>query len=95
MEIILLKLYFPERTWENVHRPAHIPAHIPVKTWIPDNPGNPTLVTQLYFEGDPYRDEFVKKQLILEPINKNGTKFAIWLWFRRLPRNVSYYRKRK
>jgi protocatechuate 3,4-dioxygenase beta subunit len=56
----------------NIHRPAHI--H--VKAWIPDNPGNPTLVTQLYFEGDPYMDEFVKKQLILKPINKNGTKYA-------------------
>ena len=33
---------------ENIHRPAHI--H--VKTWIPENPVNPTLVTQLYFEGD-------------------------------------------
>jgi protocatechuate 3,4-dioxygenase beta subunit len=51
---------------ENIHRPAHI--H--VKTWIPENPGNPTLVTQLYFEGDPYMDEFVKKQLILKPIIK-------------------------
>jgi hypothetical protein len=30
------------------------------------------LVTQLYFEGDPYRDEIVKKQLILKPINKTG-----------------------
>ena len=47
---------------ENIHRPAHI--H--VKTWIPENPGNPTLVTKLYFEGDPY----VKKQLILKPIIK-------------------------
>ena len=56
----------------NIHRPAHI--H--VKAWIPDNPGNPSLVTQLYFEGDPYMDEFVKKQLILKPINKNGTKYA-------------------
>ncbi len=56
----------------NIHRPAHI--H--VKAWIPGNPGNPSLVTQLYFEGDRYIDEFVKKQLILKPINKNGTKFA-------------------
>ena len=56
----------------NIHRPAYI--H--VKAWIPDNPGNPSLVTQLYFEGDPYMDEFVKKQLILKPINKNGTKYA-------------------
>jgi protocatechuate 3,4-dioxygenase beta subunit len=45
---------------ENIHRPAHI--H--VKTWIPENRGSPTLVTQLYFEGDQYMDEFVKKQLI-------------------------------
>ena len=31
------------------------PAHIHVKAWIPDNPGKPTLVTQLYFEGrSPY-----------------------------------------
>jgi protocatechuate 3,4-dioxygenase beta subunit len=52
------------------------PAHIHVKAWVLHNPGNPTLVTQLYFEGDPYIDEFVKKQLILKPINKNGTKFA-------------------
>jgi protocatechuate 3,4-dioxygenase beta subunit len=52
------------------------PAHIHVKAWIPDNPGNPTLVTQLYFEGDPYMDEFVKEQLILKPISKNETKYA-------------------
>ncbi len=31
---------------ENIHRPAHID----VKTWIPENPGNPTLVTQLYLK---------------------------------------------
>lgn len=52
------------------------PAHIHVKAWIPNNPGIPTLVTQLYFEGDPYRDEFVKDQLIIKPVNKNGTKFG-------------------
>ena len=52
------------------------PAHIHVKAWIPDNPGNPTLVTQLYFKGDPYMDEFVNDKLILTPSIKNGTKFA-------------------
>lgn len=52
------------------------PAHIHVKAWIPDNPGNPTLVTQLYFEGDPHMDEFVNDKLILKPVNKNGTKYA-------------------
>jgi len=38
----------------------HRSAHIHVKACIPNNSGNPTLVTQLYFEGDPYMDEFVK-----------------------------------
>jgi len=38
----------------------HRSAHIHVKAWIPNNPWNSTLVTQLYFEGDPYMDEFVK-----------------------------------
>ena len=52
--------------------------------------GNPVI-----FEGDPYMDELVKKQLILKPINKNRIKYANFdFGFRRLPRNVSYYRKR-
>ena len=33
--------------------------------------GNPVI-----FEGDPYMDELVKKQLILKPINKNRIKYA-------------------
>jgi protocatechuate 3,4-dioxygenase beta subunit len=52
------------------------PAHIHVKAWIPDNPGNPALVTQLYFEGDPYMDKFVKDPLIMKIVEKNGTKYA-------------------
>jgi protocatechuate 3,4-dioxygenase beta subunit len=52
------------------------PAHIHVKTWIPENPGNPSLVTQLYFEGDPHTDKFVKEPLIMKILDKNGTKFA-------------------
>lgn len=52
------------------------PAHIHVKAWIPENPGNPSLVTQLYFEGDPNMDQFVKEPLIMKIIEKNGTKFA-------------------
>lgn len=52
------------------------PAHLHVKAWIPDNPGNPQLVTQLYFENDPHRDAFVKDPLILKITQKNGTKFA-------------------
>ncbi len=52
------------------------PAHIHVKAWIPENPGNPALVTQLYFENDPHKDIFVKDPLILKTTEKNGTKFA-------------------
>ncbi|HSE99608.1 MAG TPA: hypothetical protein VLA48_01840 [Nitrososphaeraceae archaeon] len=52
------------------------PAHIHVKAWIPENPGNPALVTQLYFEGDPNMDIFVKEPLIMKIVDKNGTKFA-------------------
>ncbi|HJS63602.1 MAG TPA: hypothetical protein VJ767_01945 [Nitrososphaeraceae archaeon] len=52
------------------------PAHIHVKAWIPENPGNPSLVSQLYFEGDPNMDIFVKEPLIMKIIDKNGTKFA-------------------
>lgn len=50
------------------------PAHIHVKAWIPENPGNPSLVTQLYFEGDPNMDQFVKEPLIINITEKNGTK---------------------
>lgn len=52
------------------------PAHIHVKAWIPENPGNPALVTQLYFEGDPHMDMFVKPTLVLKTVDKNGTKFT-------------------
>ena len=52
------------------------PAHIHVKAWIPENPGNPSLVSQLYFEGDPNMDVFVKEPLIMKIVDKNGTKFA-------------------
>lgn len=52
------------------------PAHIHVKAWIPENPGNPSLVTQLYFEKDPFMDAFVKEPLIMKLEDKNGTKFA-------------------
>jgi protocatechuate 3,4-dioxygenase beta subunit len=52
------------------------PAHIHVKAWIPENPGNPALVTQIYFEGDPNMDIFVKEPLIMKIVDKNGTKFA-------------------
>ena len=52
------------------------PAHIHVKAWIPDNPGNPSLVTQLYFENDPFLDPFVKEPLIMKILDQNGTKFA-------------------
>ena len=52
------------------------PAHIHVKAWIPENPGNPSLVSQLYFEGDPNMDIFVKEPLIMKIVDKNGTKFA-------------------
>jgi len=52
------------------------PAHIHVKAWIPENPGNPSLVTQLYFKGDPNMDQFVKEPLIIKINEKNGTKYA-------------------
>ncbi|MGD1836507.1 MAG: hypothetical protein ACPKPY_00430 [Nitrososphaeraceae archaeon] len=52
------------------------PAHIHIKAWIPENPGNPSLVTQLYFENDPFLDVFVKEPLIMNVVDINGTKFA-------------------
>ena len=52
------------------------PAHIHVKAWIPENPGNPSLVTQLYFKDDTLLDAFVKKPLIMNISEINGTKFA-------------------
>ena len=53
-----------------------VPAHIHLKAWIPDNPGDPVLDTQIYFGGDPNKDRFVKDQLLVKPVNKNGTKLA-------------------
>ena len=52
------------------------PAHIHVKAWIPENPGNPSLVTQLYFKDDPLLDVFVKEPLIMNVSEINVTKFA-------------------
>ena len=53
-----------------------VPAHIHLKAWLPDNPGDPVLDTQIYFGGDPNKDRFVKDQLLIKLVNKNGTKFA-------------------
>ena len=53
-----------------------VPSHIHLKAWIPDNPGDPVLDTQIYFGGNPNNDRFVKEQLILKPVNQNGSKFA-------------------
>jgi len=53
-----------------------VPAHIHLKAWLPDNPGDPVLDTQIYFGGDPNKDRFVKDQLVVKPVNNNGTKFA-------------------
>ena len=53
-----------------------VPAHIHLKAWIPDNPDDPVLDTQINFGGDPNKDRFVKDQLLVKPVNKNGTKFA-------------------
>lgn len=53
-----------------------VPSHIHLKAWLPDNPGDPVLDTQIYFGGDSNKDRFVKDQLLVKPVNKNGTKFA-------------------
>lgn len=47
---------------ENVWRPSHV--HYLVR-----HPGYKTLVTQLYFKGDPHNatDRFIKESLIIEP----------------------------
>jgi protocatechuate 3,4-dioxygenase beta subunit len=51
------------------------PSHIHVKVGIP---GQSTLTTQLYFEGDTYNesDLFIKDSLIMKVVEENGTKKA-------------------
>ena len=39
-----------------------VPAHIHLKAWIPDNPGDPVLDTQIYLGGNPNNGRFVKDQ---------------------------------
>ena len=49
------------------------PAHIHLKVGAPNQP---TLTTQLYFEGDPYLSDLEDKSLIMKITNDNGTKKA-------------------
>jgi len=49
------------------------PGHIHLKIGVPNQP---TLTTQLYFEGDPYLTDLEDKSLIMKITESNGTKKA-------------------
>jgi protocatechuate 3,4-dioxygenase beta subunit len=49
------------------------PSHIHLKVGVPSQP---TLTTQLYFEGDPYLTHREDKSLIMKVTDENGTKKA-------------------
>ena len=49
------------------------PGHIHLKVGAPNQP---TLTTQLYFEGDPYLTDFEDKSLVMKVTEENGTKKA-------------------
>jgi protocatechuate 3,4-dioxygenase beta subunit len=49
------------------------PGHIHLKVGVPNQP---TLTTQLYFEGDPYLTELEDKSLVMKTTEANGTKKA-------------------
>jgi protocatechuate 3,4-dioxygenase beta subunit len=53
----------------DITRPGHI--HLKVGA-----PHQPTLTTQLYFEGDPYITDIEDKSLIMKVTDENGTKKA-------------------
>ena len=53
----------------DINRPGHI--HLKVGA-----PNQPTLTTQLYFEGDPYLTNLEDKSLIMKVTDENGTKKA-------------------
>ena len=53
----------------DITRPGHI--HLKV-----GDPNQPTLTTQLYFEGDPYLTDFEDKSLVMKVTEENGTKKA-------------------
>ena len=49
------------------------PGHIHLKVGVPNQP---TLTTQLYFEGDPYLTDREDKSLVMNTTETNGTKKA-------------------
>jgi protocatechuate 3,4-dioxygenase beta subunit len=49
------------------------PGHIHLKVGVPNQP---TLTTQLYFEGDPYLTDLEDKSLVMKITEANGTKKA-------------------
>jgi len=49
------------------------PGHIHLKVGVPNQP---TLTTQLYFEGDPYLTDREDKSLVMNTTEANGTKKA-------------------
>ena len=53
----------------DITRPGHI--HLKVGA-----PSQPTLTTQLYFEGDPFLTDMEDKSLVMKVIEENGTKKA-------------------
>ena len=53
----------------DISRPGHI--HLKVGA-----PNQPTLTTQLYFEGDPYLTDFEDKSLVMKVTEENGAKKA-------------------
>ena len=48
-----------------------LPGHIHLKVGVPNQP---TLTTQLYFEGDPYLTGLEDKSLVMKITETNGTK---------------------
>ena len=50
-----------------------LPGHIHLKVGVPNQP---TLTTQLYFEGDPYLTGLEDKSLVMKITETNGTKKA-------------------
>ena len=53
----------------DIKRPSHV--HLKVGVL-----GQPTLTTQLYFEGDPYLTDREDKSLVMKVTDENGTKKA-------------------
>ena len=67
--VYLIDTIIPKEYGRDITRPGHI--HLKVGV-----PNQPTLTTQLYFEGDPYLTDLEDKSLIMKITESNGTKKA-------------------